>query len=85
VAAVGAYTWAEDRRGQAARHALDTLVRTTAQATRRYRTDHGRYPETLREFVPRYLARVPAHLPDRVRRLAGRPDPVDTGARPDVR
>lgn len=61
--AVCALAGHEDRRLSAEQRALDALVRTTAQATRRYRADHGQYPETLSALVPRYLPRVPVAEP----------------------
>jgi len=53
----------DDQRLFPEQRALDALVRTTAQATRRYRADHGRYPDTLNALVPRYLPRVPVAEP----------------------
>lgn len=54
---------AEGRREDQALQALDALVRTTVQAARRYRADHGHYPETPGALVPRYLPRVPVVEP----------------------
>jgi hypothetical protein len=62
-AAVGAAWWVEGRPMEAKRRALDALVRTTAHATRRYRADHGHYPDTLSALVPRYLPRIPVAEP----------------------
>lgn len=59
----------DKRRLNAEQRALDALVRTTAQATRRYRADHGQYPETLSALVPQYLPRVPVAEPPIAYRL----------------
>ena len=54
---------AEELRQTAGRRAFDALIGTTAEATRRYQADHGRYPEALSALVPRYLPRVPVAEP----------------------
>lgn len=67
--AAGALAGHEDHRLSVEERALDTLVRTTAQAARRYRADHGQYPETLSALVPQYIPRLPVAEPPIASRL----------------
>jgi hypothetical protein len=50
------FWWAEDRAFAALAARSEPLI----QALERYRADHQRYPESLEDLVPAYLASVPA-------------------------
>jgi len=67
------FTWSRAMQRAAYFHALQRLGQVTI-ALRLYRREHGRYPETLQELVPKYLPSLPVDpfdgKPLRYKRLA---------------
>jgi hypothetical protein len=67
------FTWSRVMHKAADFHALQRLGQV-AVALRLYRHEHGRYPETLEELVPKYLPSLPVDpfdgKPLRYKRLA---------------
>ena len=50
---------AERKEHDAREMALRENLATIRKAVRSFRSDNGRYPQSLQELVPRYLSRVP--------------------------